>query len=65
MRACAEVVADLNKGTAEQIPGGINGQKLHSSTTLFLQGDPEEAVFQPVLDRYFAGQADRATDERL
>ena len=33
--------------------------------TLFLRAAPGETVFQKVLDRYFGGQADPATDERL
>jgi uncharacterized protein (DUF1810 family) len=33
--------------------------------TLFLRADPRQAVFEQVLDRYFAGIPDAATDDRL
>jgi uncharacterized protein (DUF1810 family) len=39
--------------------------KLHASMTLFLQAAPNEAVFARVLDKYFGGAADRATDRLL
>ena len=51
--------------TAEQIFGSVDAQKLRSSMTLFLRADPSQAVFQQVLDRYFGGQPDPATDQRL
>src|SRR5207244_11784095 len=49
---CARAVADAKASTADQILGGIDSQKLHSSMTLFLRADPSEPVFQQVLDRY-------------
>jgi uncharacterized protein (DUF1810 family) len=33
--------------------------------TLFHRADPTDPVFQQVLDRYFHGQPDSATDQRL
>jgi uncharacterized protein (DUF1810 family) len=33
--------------------------------TLFLRADPAEPVFQRVLDRYFGGLPDAATDRLL
>jgi uncharacterized protein (DUF1810 family) len=62
---CAGLVAHAQAETAEQIFGGIDTQKLHSSMTLFQRAEPREALFGQVLDRYFAGIADSATDERL
>jgi len=56
---------DLEGRTAEQILGGIDAVKLRSSMTLFLRACPTEAVFGEVLDRYFSGEAEPATDERL
>jgi uncharacterized protein (DUF1810 family) len=61
---CARVVADSRAPSAEFIFGGIDTQKLRSSMTLFLRAS-EEPVFQEVLDRYFNGQPDAATDQRL
>jgi uncharacterized protein (DUF1810 family) len=62
---CARVVAATPGATAEDIFGGIDAVKLRSCMTLFLRARPAEPVFQQVLDRYFDGLADPATDERL
>jgi uncharacterized protein (DUF1810 family) len=65
LRACAALVAGSPAPTAAEIFGGIDTQKLRSSMTLFLRAEPQEAVFRRVLDRYFEGRADPATDERV
>jgi uncharacterized protein (DUF1810 family) len=65
LRECAAIVATSPARTAEDIFGGIDTQKLRSSMTLFLRADPSDAVFQRVLDRYFDGSPDPATDQRL
>ena len=65
LRECAELVGSAQARTAEEIFGGIDTQKLRSSMTLFLRAKPEESIFQDVLDRYFQGQPDPATDARL
>ena|SRR5579859_2089062 len=62
---CAGVVASAQAGTAQDIFGDIDALKLHSSMTVFMRAEPNEAVFGKVLDRYFDGLADSATDERL
>jgi uncharacterized protein (DUF1810 family) len=62
---CAEIVAQTPGHTAEQIFGDLDAQKLHSSVTLFRRADPGQPVFALVLDRYFDGLADPATDQRL
>jgi len=49
----------------EAILGGIDAMKLRSSMTLFLRADPGELRFVAVLDRYFAGVPDPATDRIL
>ncbi len=65
LRTCAAVVADTTGRSAEQIFGGIDAIKLRSSMTLFLRAAPDEDVFATVLERYFDGEADPATDNRL
>ena len=65
LRQCAAVVAATSGRTAEQIFGAIDAVKLRSSMTLFLRAAPEEEVFQRVLDGFFGGQPDGATDRRL
>jgi uncharacterized protein (DUF1810 family) len=59
------VLAATGGRTAEQILGPIDALKLRSSMTLFLRAEPGEPVFQEVLDQFFDGTADEATDRRL
>ncbi|HEY5171202.1 MAG TPA: DUF1810 domain-containing protein [Acidimicrobiia bacterium] len=61
---CTETLSNVHGRTAEQIFGGVDAQKLHSSMTLFMRAMPDETRFQQVLDEYFDGLPDHATDER-
>lgn len=61
----ATLVTDLSGRTASQIFGGVDALKLRSSMTLFLQAAPGEPVFRQVLDKYFGGTPDPATEARL
>ncbi|MGH8961878.1 MAG: DUF1810 domain-containing protein [Jatrophihabitantaceae bacterium] len=63
--ACATIVAEAEDRSATEIFGGMDAQKLHSSMTLFHRAAPDEPVFARVLERYFDGVTDPATDERL
>lgn len=65
LRECAGLVAQTQGQSAEEIFGGIDAQKLHSSMTLFLRAAPDETLFQQVLDQYFGGEVDAATDRLL
>ena len=65
LKECAGIVAQTQGRSAAQIFGEIDAQKLHSSTTLFMRADPDEPLFQQVLDQYFDCQADASTDQRL
>jgi uncharacterized protein (DUF1810 family) len=52
--------------TAAAILGDVDAVKLRSSMTLFhLASDGSESVFQRVLDRYFDGELDQATIDRV
>jgi uncharacterized protein (DUF1810 family) len=62
---CSRVVATSTVPDAEVLFGSIDAVKLRSSMTLFLRADPSQPVFQQVLDHYFEGQPDPATDARL
>ncbi|MFD3443729.1 DUF1810 domain-containing protein [Microbacteriaceae bacterium 4G12] len=64
---CAALAADAPEGrSAESVFGGIDAVKLRSSATLFLRAsDPPEPAFQRVLDRFFDGVPDAATDRLL
>lgn len=62
---CFRAVLVLENRSAEQIFGGIDARKLHSSSTLFLRAAPDEPVFKQILDEYFGGVPDAATDRIL
>jgi uncharacterized protein (DUF1810 family) len=62
---CAGIIAQTQDRTAEQMFGDLDAQKLHSSITLFLRADPGAPVFIRVLDQYFDGLPDPATDRLL
>ena len=65
LKECAGLVFNTQAPSAEQIFGGIDAQKLCSSMTLFWRAAPNEPLFKQVLDQYFSGQPDAATDERI
>lgn len=65
LRECAGIVLAIEGRTAEQIFGGLDAMKVRSSMTLFHRAAPEEAVFAQVLERFYAGVADPATDRQL
>ena len=63
---CAAAVADAGDGaTADGILGPVDALKLRSSMTLFAAAAPDEAAFAAVLGRYYDGQPDQATLDRL
>jgi uncharacterized protein (DUF1810 family) len=65
LRECAGIVAVARAASAEDMFGPIDSVKLRSSMTLFLRADPGTPVFARVLDRWFGGEPDPATDARL
>jgi uncharacterized protein (DUF1810 family) len=62
---CSGVVAATEDKTATEIFGGIDAQKLRSCMTLFTRTAPDQPIFQTVLDRYFEGRPDAATDRLI
>ena len=65
LRECAGIVAASEAPSAVSVFGPVDAQKLRSSMTLFMRAAPEEEAFRHVLDRYFGGRPDPATDELL
>lgn len=63
--ACAGVLAESEGSSADAVVGSVDAQKLRSCMTLFLHADPAEAVFGQVLDAFFDGVPDEATDRLL
>jgi len=62
---CATILARVPGRSAEQILGEVDALKLRSCVTLFMHAAPGEPVFGQVLDRYFDGIPDPATEQRI
>ena len=62
---CATILTRVPGRSAEQILGEVDALKLRSCVTLFMHAAPEEPVFGQVLDRYFDGIPDPATEQRI
>ena len=65
LREATRTFAELTGRSAEEVFGGIDAVKLRSSMTLFARAAPEEPLFGRVLDIYFGGSPDPATDRLL
>ena len=65
LRECARILTELDGRTADDVFGPVDAVKLRSSMTLFARAAPEDLLFADVLDRYFDGVPDDATDARL
>ena len=65
LRECAGLVLAVSGRSADDIFGGIDAVKLRSSMTLFHRAAPAEPVFGDVLDRFYGGARDQATDTIL
>ena len=62
---CATILARVPGRSAEQILGEVDALKLRSCITLFMHAAPDEPAFRQVLDRYFDGVTDPATEQRI
>ncbi|MCK7473902.1 MAG: DUF1810 domain-containing protein [Rhodopseudomonas palustris] len=65
LRACAEALLAIEGRSAREILGSPDDLKLGSSATLFAQISPPGSVFHRLLERYYDGQPDPLTLERL
>jgi len=64
LREVSDILLGHTGLSAFDIFGGIDAMKLRSSMTLFARAG-DDAVFPAVLERYFDGEEDSATLERL
>jgi uncharacterized protein (DUF1810 family) len=62
---CARILTDHHGVSARDIFGSIDAMKLRSSMTLFARADATNPVFRQVLDAYFDGVPDAATQRLL
>lgn len=65
LRQCAELMLAIPDRTAREILGEIDAVKLRSSMTLFHRAAPDDPLFRRVLDRFYGGVPDPATDALL
>src|SRR5437868_12171131 len=62
---CTRLVNQVEGRSAEAIFGSVDTLKFRSSMTLFAEVSRDGSVFAEALQKYFAGQPDRLTLERL
>lgn len=62
---CATAALQISSGSATDVFGSPDDQKLRSSATLFAAASAPGSVFERLLDKYFQGQRDERTLERL
>jgi uncharacterized protein (DUF1810 family) len=70
LHACCDALLALDDSAtagadAVAVLGGIDALKLRSSMTLFALAAPDKPVFTRVLERYYDGHRDAATERRL
>ena len=65
LRECAGIVVGVEGKTVEEIFGYPDDLKFHSSMTLFAKAAKEAGVFGEALEKYFGGEMDRGTLERV
>lgn len=61
IREISKVLLELESNDATAIMGYPDDLKLRSCMTLFAEADPNEEVFQRVLDKFFNGEKDERT----
>jgi uncharacterized protein (DUF1810 family) len=65
LRECAAALLAVAGRTAEEILGPVDAMKVRSCMTLFHRAAPDELLYVQVLDTFYGGLADSATDARL
>jgi uncharacterized protein (DUF1810 family) len=65
LHECTRLVNQVQGRSITEIFGWPDDLKLCSSMTLFARAAPGEPVFRQVLDQYFGGQPDSATEQRI
>jgi uncharacterized protein (DUF1810 family) len=65
LRECSALVAAIDDKPIEEIFGPPDDRKFHSSMTLFAEVAPDEAIFTECINKFFDGDLDQATVDRL
>ena len=61
LKEICKVMLHIESNDASHVMGYPDDPKLCSSMTLFIEADPEEKLFQQVLDKFFNGRKDSRT----
>jgi uncharacterized protein (DUF1810 family) len=62
LHECTNALLATTSSTAEEIFGSLDAMKVRSSMTLFHRAAPGDPVFLQMLDRFYAGKLDEATE---
>jgi uncharacterized protein (DUF1810 family) len=65
LRECTGLVNAVEGRTASEIFGYPDDLKFHSSMTLFARAAEGESIFRQALEKYFGGEMDGATMEKI
>jgi len=65
LRECSQAVMDVQGKSAHDIFGSPDDLKFRSCLTLFAQVTPDETLFRDLLEKYFGGEADPLTLQKL
>src|SRR3954465_14420817 len=65
LRECCKAVLAVEGKSAHKIFGSPDDLKFCSSLTLFAQAAPDEALFRNLLEKYFGGEDDPLTLQKL
>jgi len=65
LRHCTRLITLVEGRSIDQIFGEPDDRKFHSSMTLFANATSDNQLFRDALDKYFGGEPDRLTLERL
>lgn len=65
LRECTQLVNAIDGRSISDIFGYPDDMKFRSSMTLFARATPDNKVFHDALLKYFRGQEDAVTNERL
>lgn len=65
LRECTQAVMDVEGKTAHAVFGFPDEMKFRSCMTLFARAATDDEIFGEVLEKYFSGESDRLTVEKL
>ena len=65
LRDCTALMLRVEGRSAADILGAVDSAKFRSAMTLFAEADPDEPIFAQAIGRYFDGDPDPLTLERL